>query len=242
MLIAGCGTGQEALAWAARFPTHRVLGLDLSRASLAYARRMAGRLGIAGVEFVHGDLRRAGALGRRFDVVTASGVLHHLEDPVAGWRALLDVLAPDGLMRVALYSRAARGPVNAARARIAELGLSAGAEGVRALRERVLAGEEPALEALLDSEDFYTTASCRDLLFHPVEHQFDLGEVSSMLSALGLRFLGFELAHPLIERLFLASGEGALDDLAAWQRFEAAHPETFEAMYQFWCERHPERS
>jgi tetratricopeptide (TPR) repeat protein/SAM-dependent methyltransferase len=236
VLIAGCGTGQEALAWAARFPAHRVLGLDLSRASLAYARRMAGQLGVEGVELVHGDLMQAGALERRFDVIAASGVLHHLADPLQGWRALRGCLKPGGLMKVALYSRAARAPVNAARGRIASLGLAAGTEGVRALRARVLAGEEPALEALLDSEDFYTTASCRDLLFHPLEHQFDLAQVSDMLEALALRFLGFELPHPLVERLFLSSGVGAVEDLAAWARFEAQHPETFEAMYRFWCE------
>lgn len=237
VLVAGCGTGQEALAWATRFPAHRVLGLDLSRSSLAYARRMAERLGIESVEFLHGDLLHVGRLDRRFDVVTAGGVLHHLEDPVAGWRALLGVLAPDGLMRVGLYSRAARAPVNAARARIQALGLPASAQGVRALRQRVLRGEEPALTPLLDSEDFYTTASCRDLLFHPMEHQFDLGEVAGMLAALGLRFLGFDLPHPLVQGLFLASGGAALDDLGAWQRFETAHPQTFEGMYQFWCER-----
>jgi tetratricopeptide (TPR) repeat protein/SAM-dependent methyltransferase len=236
VLIAGCGTGQEALAWATRFPAHRVLGLDLSRASLAYAQRMADDLGIETVELVQGDLMQVGALGRRFDVIAASGVLHHLAEPLQGWRALCGCLKPGGLMKVALYSRAARAPVNTARERIAALGLTASTEGVRALRSRVLAGEEPALAALLDSEDFYTTASCRDLLFHPVEHQFDLGQLAEMLAALELRFLGFELPHPLVERLFLSSGADVVEDLGAWARFEAQHPETFEAMYRFWCE------
>jgi len=234
VLVAGCGTGQEPLALAARFPGHRIVALDLSRASLAYAARMAHRLGIEGIELVHGDLLDAARLGRRFDVITATGVLHHLADPLAGWRALRDCLSSGGLMRVGLYSRAARRVVEQARARIAELGLTPGVEGVRALRRRVLAGQEPALEALLDSEDFYTTSACRDLLFHPVEHRFDLAEVAVMLEALDLEFLGFRV-HPLIERRFREAGQGAIPDLGAWARFESANPDAFQEMYVFWC-------
>ncbi len=237
VLVAGCGTGQEPLALASRFPGHRVVALDLSRASLAYGARMAERLGIQGVEFVHGDLLQAGRLGRRFHLVTATGVLHHMADPVAGWRALARCLAPGGVMKVGLYSRAARAPVNAARERIAGLGLAASADGVRALRRRVLDGGEPALEPLLDSEDFFATSPCRDLLFHVLEHQFDLGQVRTMLESLELRFLGLELPHPLVGRRFAASGAGDALDLDAWSRYEAAHPDTFEAMYRLWCDR-----
>jgi SAM-dependent methyltransferase len=209
--------------------------MDLSLASLAYAARMAEELGLAAVEFMHGDLLKIDLLQRAFQVITATGVLHHLAQPIDGWRALSHCLAPQGVMKVALYSRLARAPINAARKRVTELGLPASVHGVRALRARVLAGEEVALEALLDSEDFYTTSVCRDLIFHPVEHQFDLGEVAGMLDTLGLQFDGFELSHPLIRRQFLAAQLGDENDLGAWRRFEESHPQTFEAMYVMWC-------
>jgi SAM-dependent methyltransferase len=235
ILIAGCGTGQEPLALALRFPGHRLVALDLSRASLAYAMRMAHTLGIQGVEFVHGDLLHAAALGRRFDLIAASGVLHHMADPMAGWRALRGCLATDGLMKVALYSRRARASVNVARERIRTLGAGSDVHAVRALRQRVLDGAQPDLAQLLDSEDFYAASTCRDLLFHPVEHQFDPLQIAGLLDVLGLRFVGFELPHPLIARAFHDAKLGAITDLRAWDRFEQANPDTFQAMYVLWC-------
>jgi tetratricopeptide (TPR) repeat protein/2-polyprenyl-3-methyl-5-hydroxy-6-metoxy-1,4-benzoquinol methylase len=237
ILVAGCGTGYEPLTLAKRYPGHRVLAMDLSLASLAYAARMAEELGLHTLEFVHGDLLQVDSVQHKFEVITASGVLHHLAQPLLGWRALSRCLTAHGVMKIALYSRRARSAINIARERVAVLGLPASEHGVRALRARILAGDEVGLESLLDSEDFYTTSVCRDLIFHPLEHQFDLGEVATMLDALGLQFDGFDLPHPLVRRQFLAAQLGEETDLCAWDRFERSNPQTFEAMYVMWCRK-----
>jgi tetratricopeptide (TPR) repeat protein/2-polyprenyl-3-methyl-5-hydroxy-6-metoxy-1,4-benzoquinol methylase len=237
LLVAGCGTGFEPLMLAMRYPQREIVALDLSRASLAYASRMAEQLGIDTVRFVHGDLFDVAQLGCRFAMIAASGVLHHMADPLAGWRALTDALHEQGVMKVALYSRRARAVINVARARVAQLALSADEQGVKAMRARVLAGSEPALLSLLDSEDFYTTSMCRDLVFHPLEHQFDLHEIAAMLDTLGLRFDGFELPHPLLRQQFLDAGLGDETDLMAWNQFEQRNPHTFDGMYVMWCRR-----
>ena len=52
------------------------------------------------------DLPQLG-LGR-FDFIRCTGVLHHMEDPLAGLRALAQVLHEDGLMGVMVYGRYAR--------------------------------------------------------------------------------------------------------------------------------------
>src|SRR5262249_14244783 len=46
ILIAGCGTGRHAVLVAQRWPLARILAIDLSRASLAYARRKARETGL----------------------------------------------------------------------------------------------------------------------------------------------------------------------------------------------------
>ncbi len=123
-LSAGCGTGQLALEIAQGVAAH-VLAVDLSLASLGYARRKAHELGLTGIEFAQADLLELSAIGRSFDVVECSGVLHHMADPFAGWRALLSLLRPGGFMLVGLYSEAARRGIVEARQFIARQGYGA---------------------------------------------------------------------------------------------------------------------
>jgi hypothetical protein len=64
-LIAGCGTGQQSIQTAQRFPTSRILAVDLSAASLAYAMRKTRELRIANIEYAQADILK---LDRRQDL------------------------------------------------------------------------------------------------------------------------------------------------------------------------------
>ncbi len=243
LLVAGCGTGQEALALAKLEPSSRVVALDLSTASLAYGQRMAGSFGINNLEFIQGDLLQLPATCEQidgpFDFIASSGVLHHMQDPVAGWQALVEVLRPGGIMKVALYSSLARSTIQIAHERIESHGISPNAEGVREFRQRIINAHEAGLENLLDSEDFYSMSTCRDLLFHVMEHSFTIPQISGLVNLLNLEFLGFELAHPSIRQDFLQHYPHQYADLKAWTAYEQAHPQTFDAMYVIWCRKPP---
>ena len=63
VLIAGCGTGRHPIGVARELPKASVLAIDLSLASLAYAKRMARRYEVQNLEFRHGDPKTA--RGRR---------------------------------------------------------------------------------------------------------------------------------------------------------------------------------
>ena len=239
-LVLGCGTGYEPIDLALREPQWQVIAVDLSRASLAYALRMASRLGVENVRFLHGDLLDPEGIDGRFDLVSATGVLHHLRDPLAGWQAAAARLAEGGLMRVGLYSATARRGVARVREIIRCRDLTATPEGLRALRRLLLDGAlGPECAALAASPDLYSLSGLRDLLFHVKEHHFDLGGVDSALSRLGLRFVGFEHDDPGTALAYARrfADDRAQTSLAHWAAFEAAHPETFNGMYQFWCEK-----
>ena len=122
VLIAGCGTGQHAIETAQRFAGARVLAIDLSRTSLGYAIRKTREAGLRNIQYAQADILKLGSLDASFDVIEASGVLHHLGDPAQGWRVLLSLLRPGGFMHVGLYSALARADIRAARALIAERG------------------------------------------------------------------------------------------------------------------------
>ena len=231
VLIAGCGTGQHPFSNAQYSPQARILAIDISRTALAYARRKTREEGLHNIEYAQADILKLGAIGRTFDRIEAVGVLHHLAEPEAGWRVLLSLLAPNGTMRVGLYSATARRAVVEARALIAERGYSATADDIRALRQTVIRGQ--STNTLLKIADFYTRSGCRDLLFNVMEHRFTIPEIAAFLNQHGLLFHGFELEPAIIERFLEQYPGEALTNLDYWHEFETANPDTFWHMYVF---------
>ena len=235
ILVAGCGTGEYALIVAQQFPEARVLAIDLSRASLAYARRKTREQGLQNIEYAQADILKLGATGRTFDRIEATGVLHHLADPKAGWRVLLSLLRSNGTLRVGLYSEAARRPVLEARALIAKHGYRATAEDIRTFRQTIVSNwSEPRWKMLISTIDFYSTSGCRDILFNVMEHRFTITEIAAFLNEQGLSFLGFEL-DPFTVGKFQEQypSVDALTNLDYWGAFESANPQTFDHMYIF---------
>jgi 2-polyprenyl-3-methyl-5-hydroxy-6-metoxy-1,4-benzoquinol methylase/tetratricopeptide (TPR) repeat protein len=238
ILIAGCGTGFQTAVTGRRNPGARIMAVDLSATSLAYAARSARELNVSNVEFAQADLLQLGGMGRRFHVIECAGVLHHLRDPLEGWRMLRSLLAPRGVMKVALYSEIARRGVVQARALAARHGLGTDLAAVREIRRLVLA--EPDGSAARDltlSSDFYSASGARDLMLHVQEHRYTTAAIAAALQAVDLRFVGFELADPAI----LAAYRSRFPDdpqavsLERWGRFEAERPHIFAGMYQFWA-------
>ncbi len=239
ILIAGCGTGQQALA-ATRYQNARITAVDLSRRSLGIAAERAIAAGEA-IRFAQADILGLGEVAEEFDLVECGGVLHHLADPLLGWRVLMGLLRPGGWMKVALYSELGRPAVIAAREWLSEQGFSAASVTVDELRDArrqlaALPDTHPA-KAVVSSPDFYSLSGFRDLVFHVQEHRFTLPQLRDALAALGLRFVGFQHARPEPARWYRAMwpDDANLDDLDRWEAVERAHPETFAGMYQFWC-------
>lgn len=233
-LIAGCGTGLSTIEFARHARNARILAVDLSLASLSYAKRMANQVGLTNVEFAQADIMKLGTLGRQFDFIDASGVLHHLADPWEGWRILLSLLRTGGAMQVGLYSELGRRNIVAARALIAERGYRPIADDIRRCRQNIVATDDPLLKSVSRVDDFFTIGECRDLLFHVQEHRVTLPEIKAFLAANGLEFRGFFL-DALTHHRFTArfSQAGAALELDRWHAFETEAPETFAGMYQF---------
>ena len=236
VLVAGCGTGQQSIQTARRFPAARILAVDLSAASLAYAKRKTRELGIANVEYAQADILGLGSVGKTFDLIECVGVLHHLEDPLAGWRVLRSLLRPGGIMHIGLYSEVARREIAAAQNLIAARGYAPTTEGIRRFRvDLQLEDRWRPFRSLTALEDFYDTSGCRDLLFHAREHRFTLRRIKDSLAELGLDFLKFNVDPAVRQRFSLRyPGELALGDLNCWTQFEAENSGTFLGMYNFY--------
>jgi SAM-dependent methyltransferase len=235
ILIAGCGTGSHAVQIAQVYPNARLLALDISLPSLAYARRKTREVGLRNIEYAQADILELGSTDRSFDQIESVGVLHHLAEPAAGWRVLVSLLRPGGRMRIGLYSELARRAIVEARAHIADRGYRATEDDIRRCRQDII-GEGERWKMLTGMRDFYSMSGCRDLLFNVMEHRFTIPQIAAFLKDNDLSFLSFEpFDDPSVIEKFHQQSGGEADEanLDQWHRFEQAHPDTFWGMYVF---------
>lgn len=237
ILIAGCGTGRHAASVALRYPAARITAIDISEASLAYARTRCQALGILGVEFLRLDIHRLADLGRRFDAISCAGVLHHLPDPERGWAALVEALNPGGVLHIMVYSKLCRLRVQGLRTALG--GLVDGpldGDRLREIRRRII---ERFPERIPLTRDFYTLTGVHDLLAHRHEDPFDVLRIARAIAAFDLEFLGFGVSHAATRRRYLEEfpQDPHFRDFRSWSAFEKNHPYAFAGMYDFWCRR-----
>lgn len=107
ILDLGCGTGEYAL-WYASKGAKMVNGVDLSDGSLAIARKRQADAGMNNVEFFKKDILNLDLPDNQFDYSYSVGVLHHTGDPLRGFKHLVRVTKPGGVVIVSLYNRYSR--------------------------------------------------------------------------------------------------------------------------------------
>lgn len=239
VLIAGCGTGRHPIA-NSMYKDAKILAVDLSLASLAYAKRKSDELGVKNIEYLHADILQLKDLKRKFDVIESSGVLHHMDDPIAGLRVLHDILEPHGFLKLGLYSETARKEVVKGREFIKSKKFKDTNENIRICRQLFFKEQENlSLKNSIQSSDFYSLSSVRDLFFHTQEHRYTIPQISKILNDFNFEFLGFFSLHPSIKHKF--SDHFPKDkkniSLENWHEFELNNPDTFLGMYQFWLKK-----
>lgn len=111
-LVAGGGTG-DTTVWLGKqlmeYPNTELVYLDFSKSSMAIAKKRAEYQGVTNITWVEDSILNIPDLNLgKFDFVSCTGVLHHLENPDLGLKILSDALKEDGgmsLMVYALYGR-----------------------------------------------------------------------------------------------------------------------------------------
>lgn len=103
-LDVGCGFGRHAYYLSQQGA--EIVGVDFSRAIDAASKNLRE---CENVHLVQADLYRLPFPPQTFDFIYSIGVLHHLPEPEAGFRALLPLLKPGGSIMIWVYSSARRG-------------------------------------------------------------------------------------------------------------------------------------
>ena len=237
ILIAGCGTGQHSIGSAAVFKSSKVLAIDLSLSSLAYAKRKTEELGIENMEYMQADILDVNKLNKQFDIIESGGVLHHMDSPMAGWKVLTDCLKPGGLMKIGLYSELARKHIVKIKQEISQQHIRSSIAEMRSFRDIIIESGKDHHKQVFRFHDFYSLSELRDLLFHVQEHRFTISLIKDYLNKIGLKFCGFE-SNKIVSHFKLTNAlkEDAYD-LDKWQVYEENNPRVFSKMYVFWCQK-----
>ncbi len=106
VLIAGGGTGDCTiyLAEQLRHTKADIVYLDMSTASMAVCKERAKVRQLDNITWIQDSLLNIPDLNLgKFDFITCTGVLHHLENPDDGLAALKSVLHEDGSMSIMVY-------------------------------------------------------------------------------------------------------------------------------------------
>ena len=189
VLVAGCGTAQAA-KHALRQPACHVVGIDISETSVLHTETLKRKYHLTNLEVYQLPVERAGELGRSFDEIVCTGVLHHLADPDAGLRALRDVLKPDGAMHLMVYAAYGRAGVYMLQDYCRRLGIGNTEKEIRDLANtlRALPQDHPLARLLGESADFRSQAGLADALLHPRDRAYAVPELFDFLARAGLVF------------------------------------------------------
>jgi 2-polyprenyl-3-methyl-5-hydroxy-6-metoxy-1,4-benzoquinol methylase len=233
VLVAGCGSGAQAIAAARGSPHQRITAIDLSAPSIAYGMRRAEELGISNIEWFKGDLLDIERLDRRFEQIACVGVLHHMADPGAGLEALGRCLTPTGSIRLGLYTESGRQSVVAAAALRQQLGTPSTAEGIRLFRQYVMAlpKSHPA-RAVANTRDFFSISECRDLIFHVQEIRYTIPTLSRLMRTHGFQVTAMWGPNPTAPSLKANYDFPSEADLASLADHEQKFPGCFGHMYR----------
>jgi len=239
ILLAGCGTGKHLIN-INRYKNTKILAIDLSLSSLAYAKRKSDELGFKNTDFLRADILELNILDKKFDIIESAGTLHHMEDPIKGLKILLKLLNPNGLLRLGLYSQIARRDIVKVRELIKTKNFKDNPEGIKLCREMILKEDKNSLlYKTIFNRDFYSMSNIRDLLFHVQEHHFTIPQISKMIKDLDLEFLGFVFSNDSIKHEYskIFPEDIKIINLDNWNEFELKFPNTFLSMYQFWIRK-----
>ena len=239
ILIAGSGTGNHPIQTSQLIKGAKILAIDLSMTSLAYAKRKTLELDIDSIEYAQADLLKLTSLDLTFDVIESSGVLHHLENPFEGWKVLLSLLSTNGIMKLGFYSELARRDIVRVCNLIGKEGIGSSSKEIRDFRHYLhgLNNSEDYGFAT-NSLDFFSTSTCRDLLFHVQEHRMNLKVLDSFIKEHDLNFLGFESFGSMLRTYKNRfQNDPSATNLNQWHIYEEENPDTFLSMYQFWIQK-----
>ena len=227
ILIAGCGSNAAA-RYAFNHPNASVVGIDLSFASLAHEAYLKNKHGLNNLTLHHARLEEVSALGRDFDFIEASGVLHHLPDPVIGLKALGSVLRPHGTIAIMVYGQYGRTGVYMLQEMFRLMGLEQSDDDVATVKQTLAALPKHHLvhDYASRTRDVKYDAGLVDTFLHRQDRAYTVAGCLDLVRQAGMSFMSWwdnilyypegqlSMNHPIYSEV------DALPDESIWRFME----------------------
>lgn len=192
VLIAGCGSNSAA-RYAFNHPQARVTGLDLSASSLAHQKFLKDKHNLENLTLEQGRIEDVVKLGKTFDFIDCSGVLHHLPDPVSGLKALGSVLRPEGTIAIMVYATYGRTGVYMMQEMFRLMNLGQTEADVATVRETIsqLPTKHPIHDYMSRTRDTKYDAGLVDTFLHRQDRSYTVAECIDFAEQAGMRFMNW---------------------------------------------------
>lgn len=246
ILVAGCGTNQAAV-FALTNPDATVVGIDVSQSSLDHQLHLKDRYGLSNLSLHRLPIEEAPALGRSFDLVVSTGVLHHLADPLSGLKALAACARSDAAIALMVYAKHGRIGVEMLASAFQDMGLGQDDTSVAIIREtlELLPENHPVHSYLAITRDLDSDAGLVDTFLNARERSYTVDECLELVACAGLVFQSWLFNAPYHFHGLPACPTGisaavrALPDARHWSVMERLHPSN---ACHFFIACRPERS
>lgn len=201
VLVAGGGTG-DALVYLAEqlrnVKKAKITYVDLSTSSMDIAKERAKTRGLNNIDWINSSLLDLNKEQHgTFDYINCSGVLHHLESPSNGLKALKSVLSNDGAMGIMVYAKYGRTGVYQIQKLLNLVNHENNSISTKIDNAKVLLADLPesnwfnrAKELHTDHER-YGDIGLYDLFLHSQDRAYSIPELFDWLSEAGVHFYGF---------------------------------------------------
>ena len=211
VLVAGGGTGDDIiyLAEQLRDTNAEVVYLDMTAESMSIAKQRAKIRGLNNITWHHDSLLNLNAEQYgQFDFISCTGVLHHLEDPELGLKALTNVLHPKGLMYIMVYATVGRTGVYQMqelmrRVNIGIEDMQEGVENTKTILANLPAGNWFSFNKVSCQQDLASDIGIYDLLLHSQDRAYSVDEMYDFVEGSGLTLNKlYNPDHPLGDLAF----------------------------------------
>ena len=182
------------------------------------------------------DILNVNLLKESFDYISCGGVLHHMKDPVLGWKKLLKCLNKNGLLEIALYSKSARKDVLKFRSKYKIKKGTFNITDLRRIRQKIINDNKDVNRTdIIYSKDFFSLSGFKDLFVNENEIQYEISEIKKIVNDLDLSFCGFQFSN--YQAQILRNEKTTEVNLKELSLIEKKYPYFFAEMYSFWCQK-----